>query len=326
MLTKQDVGRRVVVRRVVGERDGRPLYSDILGELRAVRDQDLVVRTATGDDVVVPWGLVAAAKPVPPKPVRRADIVALERAAAACWPALETEWLGDWLLRASDGWTNRANSVLPLGPPDRPVPAAITAAADWYAVRELPPTFAVPLPLAANLDRILVAQGWRQTHETLVQTATMDALLGRDTADTPADVPPVSLTAEPDDQWLELALQRKGAAPDAARRVLCGGQPVFASIAAADGTHAAIGRGAYADHWLGVALVEVAPAYRRRGLATHLMRALVRWGAEQGATQTFLQVLADNDTAVASYTKFGFTTHHTYLNYRPPIGPTTGSC
>lgn len=326
MLTKQDVGRRVVVRRVVGERDGRPLYSDILGELLAFTDRELLVRTSVGGTVTVPWGLVAAAKVIPPKPVRRVDIVALERAAAACWPAVETAWLGDWLLRASDGWTNRANSVLPLGPPDQPVPAAIATVTDWYAARGLTPTFAVPLPLAAALDRTLIAQGWRQTHETLVQTATIDTLAATIRPAQAADLPPVQLAARPSDGWLALALQRKGNAPAAARQVLCGGHPVFASITAPDGTLAAIGRGAYAEGWLGVALVEVAPAHRRRGLATHLLRALTTWGAEQGATQAFLQVLAENDTAIASYTKLGFATHHTYLNYRPPTATTPGTC
>ncbi|MDQ1647916.1 MAG: N-acetylglutamate synthase, partial [Cryptosporangiaceae bacterium] len=61
MLSGNDVGHRVVVRRVAGERDGRPVYSDILGELREWGDE-LVVRTADGRDVAVPRALVAAGK------------------------------------------------------------------------------------------------------------------------------------------------------------------------------------------------------------------------------------------------------------------------
>lgn len=42
-------------------------------------------------------------------------IIELERTAAAHWRGTEEQWLGDWLLRAAEGFTGRANSVLPLG-------------------------------------------------------------------------------------------------------------------------------------------------------------------------------------------------------------------
>ena len=45
----------------------------------------------------------------------------LERMAAAHWRGTEEEWLGEWLLRAADGFTGRANSALPLGDPGRPL-------------------------------------------------------------------------------------------------------------------------------------------------------------------------------------------------------------
>ena len=45
----------------------------------------------------------------------------LERVAAAHWRGTEEEWLGEWLLRAADGFTGRANSALPLGDPGRPL-------------------------------------------------------------------------------------------------------------------------------------------------------------------------------------------------------------
>jgi hypothetical protein len=55
----------------------------------------------------------------------------LERAAARHWQAPEQEPLGQWLLRAAQGFTGRANSALPLGDPGRPLPAAIAAVTGW---------------------------------------------------------------------------------------------------------------------------------------------------------------------------------------------------
>ncbi len=37
----------------------------------------------------------------------------IERLSMRAWPALEEEWLDGWLLRAAQGYTDRANSVNP---------------------------------------------------------------------------------------------------------------------------------------------------------------------------------------------------------------------
>ena len=60
---------------------------------------------------------------------RPSDIEDLERAAALHWQAPEPERLGDWLLRAAEGFTGRANSALPLGDPGVPLPEAVAAVA-----------------------------------------------------------------------------------------------------------------------------------------------------------------------------------------------------
>jgi hypothetical protein len=128
----------VVIRRIVGVRNGRPLYSDALGELVSVDETNLTVATKNGT-IVVPLSEVHRAKRVPPQ--RRptaADVVALELAADAAWPAPTHAKLGDWLLRSADGWTGRANSALPIGDPDRPLEAAIDAIEAWYAERGQP--------------------------------------------------------------------------------------------------------------------------------------------------------------------------------------------
>jgi N-acetylglutamate synthase len=65
-----DIGHRVVVRRLAGSRDGRPVFRDLLGELVAYGDGRLTVRTGDGP-VTVPFTEVAAGKRVPPPPPAR---------------------------------------------------------------------------------------------------------------------------------------------------------------------------------------------------------------------------------------------------------------
>jgi ribosomal protein S18 acetylase RimI-like enzyme len=42
------------------------------------------------------------------------------------------------------------------------------------------------------------------------------------------------------------------------------------------------------------------------------MQSLVSWGAEQGATTTYLQVVESNDHARRTYEARGFDVHHRY--------------
>ncbi len=304
------VGRRVIVRRVVGERDGRPQFSDVIGDLESADDK-LQVRRADGTTVAVDPDSVHRIKPLP---ARRADALELEEIAAAGWPAPETHWLGRWLLRAADGWTGRANSVLPLGDPGQPLDLAVETVRGWYAERGLATRFQVPLPVATGLDGELAGRGFRADPPVLVQTAPLAAVIA-DTGEAP-DLPPVTFAETPSPGWLAAYHYRGGGdLPAVAVEIMTAARlPVFASVVA-DGETVAVARAVVDEGWLGVTAVEVAPAWRRRGLATHVMRGLARWGADRGASQSYLQVASDNHAAVAFYEQLGFTTHHRY-HYR----------
>jgi hypothetical protein len=64
MLGPQDVGFRVVVRHFVGLRDGRPLFTDVLGELLRFTDAELTIAAKTGP-VSIPLRAVIAGKRIP---------------------------------------------------------------------------------------------------------------------------------------------------------------------------------------------------------------------------------------------------------------------
>ncbi|MGW3605923.1 GNAT family N-acetyltransferase [Micromonospora sp. NPDC005161] len=330
MLRQQDVGHRIVVRRIVGIREGRPLFSDALGELVELSETHLTLATAQGQ-LRVPVAQVHRAKRVPP--TRRptaAAVVALERAADEAWPAPTRGRLGDWLLRAADGWTGRANSALPIGDPDRPLPAAVDAVERWYAEQGRPALINTPLPLAAPVGAELDTRGWGSRPPTLVQTAPLPLVdPGAGSAVVRAGVEPVAgaaagadveLMAAPSTAWLAIAAGRKGGLPDAARHVLTAVDQVRFAHVYADGTLVAIGRGTVTGQgrWLGLSLIEVLPEARRQGLARTVIAALADWGGSAGATHAFLQVEQHNTAAVALYRRLGFTTHHTYLTRVAP--------
>jgi ribosomal protein S18 acetylase RimI-like enzyme len=292
------------------------LFTDLLGTLVALDADRVTVRTEDGTEHAVDRADVVAAKPVPPRPVRYSEIVSLEWAAASTWPAPVTGRVGEWLLRSAEGWTARANSALPLGDPGLPLPSAVDEVVAFYAGHGRPPAITTPLPVCRAVHDEVLARGWIAQPATLVMVAPLADLI----AATPAE-PVVDLRERPSEDWLAMVGGRKGGLPGAALQILTAVDQVrFPEVYADEPPHlAAIARGALSadGRWLGLALVEVAPAHRRRGLAQLVTGALARWAAERGATRAFLQVLESNTAARALYEKLGFTVHHRYVTLAP---------
>jgi GNAT superfamily N-acetyltransferase len=321
-LKAEDVGHRVVVRRIVGARAGRPVYSDLLGELVELTEHGLVVRTRIGR-VEVPGAQIARAKRIPdhrrPSATERLEVIA-----ARGWPAPDTERLGDWWLRAAGGWTSRANSVLAVGDPGLPMAGAVDAVSRWYAARDLPPAITVPLPLGGRVMPVLDRFGWRSAPRVDVCTSPLAPLVG--TAAVPPLVgttalPPlvdadgaVRLDAQPPLAWLAVVAAARGLPPAAGHVLTAVPQVRFAGGYADDGgTAVAIGRGVVVEGWLGIALLNVDPAHRRRGWARRIIGALASWAAGAGAARAYVQVEADNAEAHALYDELGFEVHHGYV-------------
>lgn len=279
---------------------------------------------------------LVAGKVVPAAPARRRGPATsareLTEVAARGWPAVETERLGEWTLRASAGelrgahplkggggrrvgFTRRANSALPVGDPGVPLDAALDRVRAWYAARGLPP-YVVVSTGAAGSDELLAAElerrGWTAEGHTVVRVGALAPL-----ADTDADTGRVRLSREPDEGWMSM-YHRSADAPPEAVKVLAGGPSVwFATVPGEDGP-AAIGRVVVDGRWAGFAAVEVAPAHRRQGLATLVMAALAERALQEGASAAYLQVEADNEGARALYDGLGFTDHHHYHYRRAP--------
>ncbi len=237
------------------------------------------------------------------------SIPALEAAAAEGWRAPEEGRLGDWLLRAADGFTGRANSALATGDPGLPLAAAMDRVSEWYQARGLPAMVAVPFPLgrpqSTEVDRLLGERGWPIWAGPLTVMTAAPAAVARLAASAHVD-----LASEPDDDWL--ALSRDGDQPPIVRRLLMSAPwQAFASVREA-GQTLAVGRVAVAGEWAGLTDVKVHPEHRRRGLATAITAALAAEAAARGVPGIYLQVADGNAPARALYGRAGFANHHGY--------------
>lgn len=245
-------------------------------------------------------------------------VVELERIAAQGWQGTTTARMGGWLLRAGGGFTGRANSVLPLGPPGVDLGTALERAADFYRVHDLPVLFQLPhdepgMPLD-DLRRQLVERGMEAFNPTPVMTPPLVTVLDR--SPVPSHLPAARLDATPSAAWLSGYHYRGSPLPPAAVAVLINATgPVFATLESSRSDQpAGVARGIVTDGWLGVTAVTVPEHRRRAGVGRHLMGELARWaaGLAQPATDVYLQVDAANTAALGMYARLGFTAHHQY--------------
>jgi GNAT superfamily N-acetyltransferase len=317
-ISPADVGKRVSVRRLSDAEAPVAKFTDTVGVLTSWTGGVLVITRRTGESVRIPQSTLVAGKVVPAEPARRrgpaADFQELARVTARAWQPVESERLGDWELRASAGFTRRANSVLPLGEPGMPLDDALARVRDWYAARGLPAYVQTATGAAGTQEELcaeLEARGWRAEVSAQVQVGGLAAV-----GDLDADVSRVTLSRSFDEAWLR-RYQRSGVPGPHVLKVLGSGPSVwFASIPGEGGTPAAIGRCVVDARWAGFMAVEVDPAYRRQGLAKAIMAALARRALEEGASAAWLQVESDNDGGRALYAGMGFRVHHHYHHYR----------
>lgn len=253
--------------------------TDLLGICTAWGDNACVVQPAAGPPVTIPLSDVVSGKPVPPRPSVRLRATPREAQVRgfALFPDLETRPVGDWVLRRSPTATARRANSVLAFGPSG-VDDDVEQVLDFY---ERP--VAAVLAGSPEADR-LTGLGW------VPESGDADTIFH------------VSGVAR-------------------ARRTL--GEQRDTQIEVRDGMgvvridEIAGGYSGCDGEWVGVRGIEVHPDHRRQGLALTIMAALLEWGAEQGATTAYLQVLADNEPALGLYERLGFVEHHRYRYLTP---------
>lgn len=306
------VGSRVALRHHIGERDGRPLFTDAVGTLSdgGVRDgvATVVVATRRGD-VVVARDAVVAVREVPPAVPRRApwtDVARLQNLCADAWPALVDRPLGAWRLRAAGGFSGRANAAVAIGDPGVGTAAALSIVHGFAEEHDIAPR--VLAPVGSPWSRAVRAEGWvpdagyEPGPEVSTQVAACEALA----SDALLDV-----ADEPGDDWWARAL---GSSPTPAQlHVLASGGGRIAHLGfGRTGDLSGVVRLAVVGDHLHVARLDVAPSARRRGTGTALVAGAARWGLERGARWLVLQVSTANPAGLAFWASLGATEHHRY--------------
>nr|WP_295105401.1 GNAT family N-acetyltransferase [uncultured Caulobacter sp.] len=235
------------------------------------------------------------------------DPALLEPLADDAWPARERDRLGGWRLNASSGRSMRINACWPLGAPDRDPEAALDVAEAWFVARGLPPRFKLTdgLVAPADLAQRLAARGYAAIKETLVMLGPTGgegdpALRVSDAPDATFEAVFTATAGDPEDGRERLEALSRIPAPARFARLDVDGAPAAIGAAAIDGGFA------------GVFGMRTTPDHRRKGLARRVLRGLLAEAGALGAERAWLQVEADNASAIALYADEGFEPAYRY--------------
>ena len=234
----------------------------------------------------------------------------IEELAMNAWPVMQTLHYDGWVLRCADGYTKRANSVYPLYPSEIALDEKIEFCESLYRDRNLPAVFKLTrASTPAYLDNFLESNGYRadsQTSVRLLDLKTGQPEISRD----------VVLASEDSDPWHEAFARMNNVSPEhrsthvsILRAILL--KKCYAAVVE-DGQIIGCGLGVLQGGYLGIFDIVIDTGHREQGHGKNLMKALLAWGRDAGASTAYLQVMCDNGPALRLYEKLGFQEKYQY--------------
>ncbi len=238
----------------------------------------------------------------------------LDRLASNSWPALTCEEFGDWQLRASNGVTRRANSVLP----DRTMPVQpdwLITVQDFYKQHDLAARFYVSDAAPPDLSPHLGSLGYKVEAPSSVMSAHTSDVLNRSARN--HNSCKVISYSKLEYEWLDAFMRIEGFEAwkrDNYREIMNNiGLPVCFVMAHIDSETAGIGMAVVEQGWAGLFNIATTATHRRKGVATRVVHMLAEWAHHIGAENLYLQVLKENRSAISMYNKLGW--EHLYSYY-----------
>ncbi|MBN2386151.1 MAG: GNAT family N-acetyltransferase [Anaerolineales bacterium] len=228
----------------------------------------------------------------------------IEELSLNAWPAFQTNLLDGWILRFADGYTRRANSVLPLYPGSGDPGKKIRTCEQAYRNRNLPTTFKLPgSRTGQELDRLLSARGYRSEAPTSTQMLDLSAFAGSDPAESPLAGPPPAAWQAAFDRLTSMPPPQQQAHVRLLDLILPAKRLASLTI---NSRIVACGLGVLQDGYLGLFDIIVDPEYRRKGYGKQIVQDLLGWGKGAGAHTAYLNVMLDNTPALRLYDQLGF--------------------
>lgn len=230
----------------------------------------------------------------------------LDELAANAWPALVSQQLEEWRMRATGNVTRRANSVLTNGIMPQ-YNGWLEEIIDFYRRRSLPVRFQVSDATPGELDSLLDELGYTVEGGSSVRIAQCAEVLERSAHLAECDI--VSYDSL-EDVWLDSFLEIEGIGEEkkeAYRLIMSriGPRTRYVQVCVR-GKVVGIGMAVAERGWAGLFNIATSAEYRRRGIGGQVVRSLTEWSLQSGAWNLYLQVMLNNAAANSLYSRLGF--------------------
>lgn len=228
----------------------------------------------------------------------------IEEASLNSWPAFQQTLFDGWVVRSTEGYTKRANSVTPLYPSFLPDQDKTAVCENFYQKKQQPTIFRLLSfsPTSHELDAVLAQRGYRHADHTLILSTELSS-------DTTIHDPilhnvPQTVWLSLFSQFRQLSSEHHDIHSEMLKRLVP--DPVFAVVHNKEGLPVACGLGVLENETFGLFDITTAPEQRNKGYGTQLVIAMLDWARQHGASQAYLQVAHTNLVAHHIYTKLGF--------------------
>lgn len=235
----------------------------------------------------------------------------IEELSMNAWPSMQTHLYDGWILRFSDGYTKRANSINPLYPSTIDLEEKIAVCESLYWDKKLPAPFKFigGMEGQMELENKLCGKGYEKLDETSVMTLPLQFHKGKASSS-------LKYEAAFTDAWEDGFIRCNAINPayESVMRKMLGnilGKKIIVSKIM-DGTIVACGFGVMERGYVGIFDIVVDKAYRGMGIGKDVVQSILGTAKEEGAETAYLQVIKGNMIAESLYEALGFKESYRY--------------
>ena len=237
-----------------------------------------------------------------------AEIKKIEDLSLNAWPSWQMQVYDGWILRYSSFYTHRTNCVEQIGVPHLSLSEKVPYCESVYHRWKTPCVFKISPVGNPDLDVFLADRDYSIQHHTTVMTRDLDDI---DLAFDENPEIPLTIENRVSYAWMEGLFSLKGMDDIVHRRIVPAmydaiPKDEIAVSVRLNGRVVATGLGILDRDYIGVYAIHVGEDYRRCGIATRMVQAILREGRRQGADHAYLQVVSDNSPARGVYEQNGF--------------------
>ena len=225
----------------------------------------------------------------------------IEKAGFRSWPALEESELDGVVLRFSNGYTKRANSANLLRKQDSDFISLLSQYEKYFQGKDLPCIFRITsFSENQRLDNYLNEMDYRYLDRSLVLAKKIEN----------ARFKKVKFSETTNREWMlsycrinELNFDEHLTHLEMIGRIE---DKTLLAVLIEDGKEIACGLGVINNGLFGLFDIATQKTARNRGYGTKLIEGMLHWAVENGASTSYLQVVADNKPAIKLYEKMGY--------------------